>query len=140
MDGREDSQGQDHFGDMTSFSSLSGAGIEKTFNGESASHSLSPVYTVILSTRESVSQANFHPGNAMPVIAAFWPGERLVVPREGRMRADALLCVLLLCIHLLILPRPLNLLPMPQLADKADNELFIAAIHLHTSRGNCFSL
>lgn len=29
---------------------------------------------------------------------------------------------------------------MPQLAHKADNELFIAAIHLDTSHGNCFSL
>lgn len=37
-------------------------------------------------------------------------------------------------------PQPLNLLPVPQLAYKADNELFIAAIHLHTSHCNCFSL
>lgn len=29
---------------------------------------------------------------------------------------------------------------MPQLAHKADNELFIAATHLDTSHGNCFSL
>lgn len=37
-------------------------------------------------------------------------------------------------------PSPLNIFPVPQLAYKADNELFIAAIHLHTSRCNCFSL
>lgn len=34
----------------------------------------------------------------------------------------------------------LNLVPVPQLAYKADNELFIAVIHLHTSHGNCFLL
>lgn len=37
-------------------------------------------------------------------------------------------------------PQPLNLLPVPQLAYKAHNELFIAAIHLHTSHCNCFPL
>lgn len=60
---------------------------------------------------------------------------------SASMSADALLCVLYLCIHLLILLlSPLNLLPVPQLAFKADNGLLIAAIHLHTSRCNCFSL
>lgn len=70
----------------------------------------------------------------------FWLGERLAVTAEGCMGADALLCVLYLRTNLLILLGSLSLVPAPQLAHKADNELFIAAIQLHTSRYNCFSL
>lgn len=73
------------------------------------------------------------------LICTFWSGERLACPMSGRLSACNLLCP----------PPPRSSAPpaflktfppTPQLAHKADNELFTAAIHLNTSWCNCLSV
>ncbi len=113
---------------------------------EAASHSVSPVYTPILSTptaftvrkrRGEDGPSKFSPwhydGPDLGVLAWRKVSSNHWVHDESR-------CPPLCATPLHPPPQPLNLLPVPQLAHKADNELFIAAIHLHTSHRNCFSL
>lgn len=73
------------------------------------------------------------------LICTFWSGERLACPMSGRLSACNLLCPPPPCSS--APPAFLKTFPpTPQLAHKADNELFTAAIHLNTSWCNCLSV
>lgn len=89
-----------------------------------------PLQPDLLRGCESTGQGNFHPGNIVAADLGF--GERLAISIESCARADTLPPCATPPYPPPHPPQPLNLLPVPQLAHKADNELFTAAIHLHT--------